>query len=71
MIGDNCAVYYSYGEIYKLEPMPLQRVIPILECIDNTGRMYFGYRNLESNTVTIPRVQDRNNIAVLVSWTFS
>jgi hypothetical protein len=70
MIGDNCAVYYSYGEIYKLEPMPLQRVIPILECIDNTGRMYFGYRNLESNTVTIPRVHDRNNIAVLDNTPF-
>ncbi len=66
IIGDNCAVYYAYGGLFKLEPMPLQRVVPILECIDSTGRMYFGYKNLENSTIVIPQVHDRNMIAALV-----
>ncbi len=67
IVGDNCAVYYPYGGIFKLEPMPLKRVIPILECIDTLDRMYFTYNNLESETITIPRVYDRNDFAALVS----
>jgi hypothetical protein len=61
----NVAVFYA-SKLYGLKPLPIQNVVPILECYNpNDGRAFFSYNNLETQSFFLPRADDRNNIAPL------
>eukprot|EP00029_Vermamoeba_vermiformis_P009139 TRINITY_DN4462_c0_g1_i2.p1 TRINITY_DN4462_c0_g1~~TRINITY_DN4462_c0_g1_i2.p1 ORF type:complete len:692 (-),score=91.54 TRINITY_DN4462_c0_g1_i2:44-2095(-) len=65
VIGDDCRVHININHrIHTLAPLPIQNVVPILECVDrNTMIGYFTYNNTGSLSFTIPQVDDRNNFS--------
>jgi hypothetical protein len=65
VIDDNCRVHMGINHVIRtLAPLPIQNVIPILECVDrNTKIGYFTYNNTHAKGFTIPQVEDRNNLS--------
>ena len=63
----NVFVTVNNGIIHKFEPLPIQDVVPVLECIDEFNVAYFSYINNEGDGFRIPYVVDRNNLSPGVS----
>jgi hypothetical protein len=63
VIGENCNVHIvADGALHTFKPLPLQRVVPVIECIESDNTAYFSYTNLETKYFDIPFVADRNNL---------
>jgi hypothetical protein len=63
----NVFVTVNNGIIHKFEPLPIQDVVPVLECIDEFNVAYFSYINNEGDGFRIPYVVDRNSLSPGVS----
>jgi hypothetical protein len=59
----NVFVTVNNGIIHKFEPLPIQDVVPVLECIDEFNVAYFSYINNEGDGFRIPYVVDRNSLS--------
>ena len=46
--------------MYTLAPLPMQPIIPILECIDVQKTAYFSFNNQAAKEILIPALIDRN-----------
>ncbi len=53
------------GALYTFEPLPLQNVIPVLDCIDQNNVAHFSYEISATNNFRLPFVADRNNLEPL------
>jgi hypothetical protein len=65
VLGNNCTSYIIHTDnytrsftVYALRELPLQSIIPIVECVKYKGNnlytVHFGYNNQQSTTVRIP-----------------
>jgi hypothetical protein len=48
------------NKLYTLAPLPMQNIVPILDCVDEDLVAYFTYHNLEAKEILLPFVVDRN-----------
>jgi hypothetical protein len=61
VIGENCNVHVVVdGALHTFEPLPIQGVIPVLDCIDRNNVAHFSYEISASNNFRLPFVADRN-----------
>jgi hypothetical protein len=55
------------NKLYTLAPLPMQNIVPILDCVDEDLVAYFTYHNLEAKEILLPFVVDRNVLLPTVS----